>query len=87
MSAPTRIDPRAAAPTQAPADETALTRLCSFCGLIRVFEGGRPPGFGPYNDCRECGGRLAIMPEDWAAVAKCAPERKSVRASIDRDLF
>ena len=95
MSGPTHIDPRAAAPTAAPADslarpiadEAARTRLCSFCGLLRVYEGGCAFGQGDRNDCQECGGRLAAAPEDWAAIAKCDARRGSVGALIERDLF
>ena len=95
MSGPTQFDPRAAARTATPADclarpiadEAANTWICSFCGLLRVYEGGRPLGHGERNDCRECGGRLAAMTEDWAAIAKGETRRGSVRTLIERDLF
>jgi hypothetical protein len=95
MSVHTQIYPRAALRTEAPtatlappiAAESSLTWLCSFCGLLRTFEGGRPLGLGHQNDCRECGGRLAAKPEDWAAIAKCDTRPGSVRGLIDRGLF
>ena len=90
MSGPTHFDPRTAARTTIPADrlarpiadEAARAWLCSFCGLLRVYEGGRPYGLGDRNDCRECGGRLAARPEDRAAIARCDTRRGSVRDFI-----
>jgi hypothetical protein len=95
MSAPPQIDSRTAARTDARAhglaqpiaEEAEITWPCSFCGLLRIYEGGRPLGQGHHNDCRECGGRLAINPEDRAAIAKCGARRGSVGALIDKDLF
>jgi hypothetical protein len=95
MSGSTQFDPRAAVRTAAPADsparpiagEAANTWICSFCGLLRVYEGGRPLGHGDRSDCRECGGRLAAMPEDWAAIAKCDTRRGSFRSLVEIDLF
>jgi hypothetical protein len=95
MSGLTNIDPRAAvrpaalANSLAPpiADETARTWICSFCGLLRVYEGGRPLGLSDRNECRECGGRLAPSPEDWTAIAQHDAGRRSVRMLIDKNLF
>jgi hypothetical protein len=95
MSGPTHTGPRAAVRATIPADclarpiadEAASTWICSFCGLLRVYEGGRPLGDGDRNDCRECGGRLAATPEDWVAIAACDTRRGSVGALIERDLF
>ena len=95
MSGPTQFDPRAAARTATPADslarpiadEAGKTWICSFCGLLRVYEGGRPLGHGDRNECRECGGLLAAMPEDWAAIAKCHTSRGGVRTLTEIDLF
>jgi hypothetical protein len=95
MSGPTRIDPHAAQRTEAPdrglarriADESALTWLCSFCGLLRAYEGRRPIGPGRQNDCRDCGGRLAASLEDRATIAQHEGCRRSVAALMDTNLF
>ena len=95
MPGPTNIDPRAAVRTAAPADslarpiadEAANTWICSFCGLLRVYEGGRPLGPSDRNDCRECGGRLAASPEDWTAIAQHQAGRQRSRMLIDENLF
>jgi len=91
MSSPTHFDPRAATRPEAPADclarpiadEAAQTWVCLFCGLLRVYEGGRPLGHLGGNDCQDCGGRLAAMPEAWAAIVKCDTRRASVRLLIE----
>jgi predicted RNA-binding Zn-ribbon protein involved in translation (DUF1610 family) len=95
MSGLAHIDPGAAAPTTISADslarpiadEAAPTWVCSFCGLLRVYEGGRPRGVSDRNDCRECGARLAAPPEDWTAIAQHEAGRQSVRMLIDANLF
>jgi hypothetical protein len=95
MSGPTNIDPRAAVRTTASADslarpiadETAPTWICSFCGLLRVYEGGRPLGLSDRNDCRECGARLAAPPEDWTAIAQHETARQRNRMLIDANLL
>ena len=94
MSGPTNIDPRASVRTAPPADSlarpiaevAASTWLCSFCGLLRVYEGGRPLGSSDRNDCRECGGRLAASPEDWTAIAQHEAGRQRRRMLIDANL-
>jgi hypothetical protein len=95
MSGPAHIGPRAAAHTTIPADssarpiagEAAPTWICSFCGLLRVYEGGRPLGLSDRNDCRECGGRLAASPEDWTALVQHEAGRQRSRMLIDEPLF
>ena len=95
MSGLAHIDPGAAAPTTIPADslarpiadEAARTLICSFCGLLRVYEGGRPLGLSDRNDCRECGARLAASPEDWTAIAQHEAGRQRSRTLIDENLF
>jgi hypothetical protein len=69
------------------ADEAAPTWICSFCGLLRVYEGGRPLGPSDRNDCRECGARLATSPEDWTAIAQHEAGRRRSRMLIDANLF
>lgn len=94
MTALIQIDPGASARAKAPidglapsfAEEAELAWLCSFCGLLRIYEGGCPGGRGQ-NECRECGGRLAANPEDPAAVAKCDKRRRGVGALVDADLL
>lgn len=95
MSGPTNIEPRAAVRTTAPADslarpiadEAAATWICSFCGLLRVYEGGRPLGLSDRNDCRECGARLAASPEDWTAITQHEAGRQRSRMLIDANLL
>jgi hypothetical protein len=94
MSGPAHIDPRAVHATipadslaRPIADEAARTWVCSFCGLLRVYEGGRPLGPSDRNDCRECGGRLAASPEDWTAIAQHEVGRQRGRMLIDENLF
>jgi hypothetical protein len=95
MSGPAHIDRRTAAPTTMPAesltrpiaDEAAPTWICSFCGLLRVYEGGRPLGLSDRNDCRECGARLAASPEDWTAISQHEAGRPRSRMLIDESLF
>jgi hypothetical protein len=95
MPGPVHIDPCAAAPATIPADslprpiadQAAHTWVCSFCGLLRVYEGGRPAGPSDRNDCRECGARLAASPEDWTAIARHDAGRQRSRMLIDANLF
>ena len=92
MSGSAHIDPGdttiAAASLARPiASETEATWICSFCGLLRVYEGGRPLGLSDRNDCRECGGRLAASPEDWTAIAQHEAGRQRSRLLIDANLF
>jgi hypothetical protein len=95
MSGPAHIDPRTAALTTMPADslarpiadEAAPTWICSFCGLLRVYEGGRPLGPSDRSDCRECGARRAASSEDWMAITQHDARRRSVRMLIDEYLF
>jgi hypothetical protein len=68
-------------------DEAARTWICSFCGLLRVYEGGRPLGLSDRNECHECGGRLAASPEDWTAIAQHEAGRQRSRVLIDANLF
>ena len=95
MSGPAPIDPSAAAPATLRADgllrpivdESRSTWICSFCGLLRVYEGGRPAGQSDRNDCRECGARLADSPEDWMVIARHEAGRRRAGILVDGHLL
>jgi hypothetical protein len=81
------IDPPETARTQGRPDEADQPWLCSFCGLVRIPEGGCPRGRGREQDCRDCGARISTAPKDLAAIAKGATKRRDSRALIEAGLL
>jgi hypothetical protein len=69
-----------------PAFPIQPVRLCSFCGLVRILDGGRPLEIAGQNRCGECGARLSISPEDPAAIVGRAAKCRDAHTSIDAGL-
>ena len=61
MFANIQIDLPTAARTEAPDAEVALGWRCPVCGMLRVFEGGRPFG-SRQTECPQCGSPYALTP-------------------------
>jgi hypothetical protein len=59
------------------ANEPSLGWLCAFCGMLRIWEGGRPKIADHCEWCAICGSLVVGAPKDQEAVAKL----------IDRHLY
>ena len=48
--------------------KSSFAAQCLFCTSLRIFEGGGHLELPPLGDCAACGSRVAIEPDEQAAV-------------------